>query len=186
MCDIKLARGTPSRSPRVVDFVKTALPQLGDLKDVDLQLENDCVVNTNDVMSDSKMMVDDIECVDLSAEIDIVSLGAPESFEDNDKRKSAIKLSKTGWVTFSLNVFCFCPKTFCSFQIFLFIRFMYELYLLLFCHSIFLPLKDTCNNANLFRIFLYSFKLVVVQLIQKPGILSKRIIRASSIGKSIV
>ena len=94
MCDIKLARGTPSRSPRIVDFIKTALPQLCDLKDVDL-LENNCVVTSDVVMNTEKMLVDDIECVDLSADIDMVSLDTAESFED-DKRKSAIKLSKTG------------------------------------------------------------------------------------------
>jgi hypothetical protein len=93
MCDIKLARGTPSRSPRVVDFIKTALPQLCDLKDVDL-LQDDCVV-TSDVVMRAEM-VRDLECVDLSADIDMVSLDAPESFEEDDKRKSAIKLSKTG------------------------------------------------------------------------------------------
>jgi hypothetical protein len=95
MCDIKLARGTPSRSPRVVDFIKTALPQLCDLKDVDL-LQNNCVVTSDVVMSAEKMMVDDLECIDLSADIDMVSLNPTESFEEDDKRKSAIKLSKTG------------------------------------------------------------------------------------------
>lgn len=94
MCDIKLARGTPSRSPRVVDFIKTALPQLCDLKDVDL-LQNNCVVTSDVVMSAEKMMVDDLECIDLSADIDMVSLNPTESFEEDDKRKSAIKLSKT-------------------------------------------------------------------------------------------
>lgn len=95
MCDIKLARGTPSRSPRVVDFVKTALPHLCDLKDVDM-LQNNCIVSSNVVLSTGKMMVNDLECSQLSEDIDMVSLDAPEHFEEDDKRKSAIKLSKTG------------------------------------------------------------------------------------------
>ena len=95
MCDIKLARGTPSRSPRVVDFIKTALPQLCDLKDVDL-MPNNCIVPSDIVMSSEKMLVDDLECVDLNADIDMVSLDTTEPFEENNKRKSAIKLSKTG------------------------------------------------------------------------------------------
>ena len=98
MCDIKLARGTPSRSPHVVDFIKTALPQLCDLKDVDL-LPNNCIVPPDIVMSSEKMLVEDLECVDLNADIDMVSLDNTESFEEDNKRKSAIKLSKTGQFT---------------------------------------------------------------------------------------
>lgn len=98
MCDIKLARGTPSRSPRVVDFIKTALPQLCDLKDVDL-MSNNCIVASDIVMSSEKMLVEDLECVDLNADIDMVSLDTTESFEEDNKRKSAIKLSKTGQFT---------------------------------------------------------------------------------------
>ena len=102
MCDIKLARGTPSRSPRVVDFIKTALPQLCDLKDVDM-MKNNCVVTSNVVMTAENMMVDDLECMDLNADMDMVSLEATESFEEDDKRKSAIKISKTGNHWNSLN-----------------------------------------------------------------------------------
>ena len=98
MCDIKLARGTPSRSPHVVDFIKTALPQLCDLKDVDL-MPNNCIVPPDIVMSSEKMLVEDLECVDLNADIDMVSLDNAESFEEDNKRKSAIKLSKTGQFT---------------------------------------------------------------------------------------
>lgn len=98
MCDIKLARGTPSRSPRVVDFIKTALPQLSDLKDVDL-LEEKSVAEPGLEVDEDKMVVDDLECVDLSKDIDMVSLKtsvARHSLDVDDKRKSAIKLSKTG------------------------------------------------------------------------------------------
>ena len=90
-----LPRGTPSRSPRVVDFIKTALPQLCDLKDVDL-MPNNCIVPSDIVMSSEKMLVDDLECVDLNAGHRYGLVGYYRIFEENNKRKSAIKLSKTG------------------------------------------------------------------------------------------
>ena len=112
MCDIKLARGTPSRSPRVVDFIKTAIPQLCELKDVDF-LESESVIEAKLAKlavreEEDKMEEDKIEgkmegaemvCDDVSSDIEMVSLEtsvANHSLEENDKRKTAIKLSKTG------------------------------------------------------------------------------------------
>lgn len=92
MCDVKLARGTPSRSPHVVDFIKAAMSQLPNLKDVNL-LQNEGHV-TSDVVMTTKEKVDDEECDDLTADIEMVSM--EDSEEGGEKRKSAIKLSKTG------------------------------------------------------------------------------------------